>query len=72
MEFYELQQQAGGRWNHLGFFRTLKAARDHKEKFNTKTEVYPIRIVERYFNEETKASTHNGLTEDDSYELGGC
>ena len=72
MEFYELQQNAGGRWNHLGFFRTIKEAQKHRERFNTKTEVYPTRIIERYFNEEEKKTNAKDAVDDSSYEYGGC
>lgn len=69
MEFYELQQDAGGRWNHLGFFRTAKEARKHEKRFNTKTQVRPTRIVERQFQEER---VEEDAIDDDSHEFGGC
>ena len=50
MKFYEVQQRDGsGRWNTVGYFKTRLAAEDYMEEFNTKVEVYPIRIVERTF-----------------------
>lgn len=69
MEFYELQQVAGGRWTHLGFFRTAKGAREHEKRFNTKTQVHPTRIVERCFQEER---VEKDIIDDDSHEFGGC
>ena len=50
MKFYEVQQRDGsGRWNTVGYFKTKSAAEDYMGEFNTKVEVYPIRIVERTF-----------------------
>lgn len=50
MKFYELQQLGGGaRWYRIAFLKTKKEAEKYESLFNTKTEVYPTRIVEREF-----------------------
>jgi len=49
MTFYELQQKAGSSWNHVGFYRTKEAVKEASEEFNTKTLVYPLRILKRNF-----------------------
>jgi len=47
--FYEVQQKTGHNWSGVGFFRTKKAAEEYMKTFNTKTVVYPIRVIEREF-----------------------
>jgi len=50
-KFYEVQQQTGGRWTMVGYFRLKKAAKKYMKKFNTKTVISPVRLVEREFLE---------------------
>ena len=49
MKFYELQQQAGGRWKTVGYFLAEVNAEEHRREFNTTTSVSPLRIRKREF-----------------------
>ena len=48
-KFYEVQQQTGGHWTRVGYFKSKKAAKKYMKTFNTKTLIAPLRIVEREF-----------------------
>ncbi len=48
-KFYEVQQQTGGHWTKVGYFKSEKAAKKYMKQFNTKTVISPLRIVEREF-----------------------
>ena len=43
--FYQVMQNGKG----VGFFKKLKNAKQYANKFNTKTEVSPVKIVKQYF-----------------------
>jgi hypothetical protein len=51
-KFYEVLQQAGGKWISVGCFLSKTKADNHKKKFNIGTEVLPIKVVKRKFLDE--------------------
>tara|TARA_B100000676_G_C17896791_1_gene742307 strand:+ start:602 stop:784 length:183 start_codon:yes stop_codon:yes gene_type:complete len=52
MKFYEVKQQLNNLyWSSLGFVKTKKDAQKLEALYNTKTIVYPTKIVEHEFVE---------------------
>ena len=51
MKFYEVKQQSNNlNWRSLSFFRKKQDAETYSAFFNTKTVIYPIKIVEHEFS----------------------
>ncbi len=50
MKFYEVQQKSiNGQWKRLANFLDKKDAEKYSTLYNTKVEVYPIRVIELEF-----------------------
>ena len=50
MKFYEVKQQLNNmQWQSLGFLRKKEDAEKYQALYNTKTVVYPTKIVEHEF-----------------------
>jgi|TARA_B100000676_G_C18080371_1_gene850730 hypothetical protein len=50
MKFYEVKQQLNNlHWQHLGFFKNEEMAKKYEKLFNTKTVVYPTKVIEHSF-----------------------
>jgi hypothetical protein len=50
MKFYEIKQQTNNHnWLSLGFVRKKKDAEKYEQLYNTKTMIYPTKIVEHEF-----------------------
>lgn len=49
-KFYEaIQVTGGGHLRTIGFFKKKSNAEKYLKEFNTKVEVYPVKILERGF-----------------------
>lgn len=48
--FYSVRQKNNsGTWKIIGYFKTVENAEKYVDKFNTLTDVYPVKIVECEF-----------------------